>query len=130
MMAKSYVYRGEPLDDPWLGYVQDGAVAYFEGRPPDGRWHETETPVVQAPVTEELATEEQVAELEREEDGTLRQPNKAASADDWKSYALAHGGFQESTGVHPDDATRKAIVDHYTADQSTESAYAAQAPAD
>ena len=58
------------------------------------------------------AEEEQPEHEQSEEE--LKQPNKAASAEDWKAFALAHGGFEQETGVSPHQASRKAIVDHYT----------------
>ena len=125
-MARPYVYRGDPRDYHWLGHVEDGAVGYFDGRPPDERWHPYESEVpVDAVVIDELRAQQQDeatagAGQAAGSDGEPRQPNKAASAEDWKAYAAAHGGFQEATGKHPDDATRKAIVDHYTSSDPAE----------
>lgn len=120
-MAQPYVYKGEPRDYHWLGHVVHGAIAFFEGRPPDERWHPHEADVpADAAVVDPLRTQQQdeaiaAADQTGESGGDVKQPNKAASAEDWKAYAAAHGGFQDTTGTHPDDATRKAIVDHYTA---------------
>jgi hypothetical protein len=119
-MAQPYVYRGDPRDYHWLGHVEDGAVAYFEHRPPDERWQPHEATVADdAALVDPLRTQQQdeaiAATGQAGTDAEVKQPNKAASAEDWKAYALAHGGFQDATGTHPDDATRKAIVDHYTA---------------
>lgn len=98
-MADAYVYRGEPRDYHTVGHVKDGDVAYFD-RPPDSRWR---------PYTGNAAPTVDATEQ------APRQPNKAASAADWQAYAEQHGGFQDATGTIPADATRKAIVDHYTA---------------
>lgn len=119
----AFVFNGTgPAPYPW-GTVNPGEVAVFMHRPPDGNW--SEVPIVPAvdpepePVAEEVAAadEAEVAEAEgADEAEELRQPNKAASADDWKAYAAVEGSFQAATGTHPDEATRKAIVDHYTAE--------------
>jgi hypothetical protein len=129
-MAKPFVYRGEPRDYHFLGRVVDGAIAFFEHRPPDERWqpHEadvaTDADVVDAARAQQhdAATAAADAAQQAGQGDELRQPNKAASAEDWKAYAAAHGGFQDATGVHPDDATRKAIVEHYTNEPANESA--------
>lgn len=94
-------------------------------RPPDGNWSEVVIPpaVAEPEPTEQPADEEPdvaedaVADEAEAAAAELRQPNKAASADDWKAYAAADGSFQAATGTHPDEATRKAIVDHYTAEE-------------
>jgi hypothetical protein len=118
-MGQAFVYQGSPRDYPF-GHVDPGAVAFFEGRPPDEDW----APHVPAPAADEEPVggehgrdEPPSTDVDAGDDqpmGGLRQPNKAASAEDWKAYAAAHGGFQEVTGTHPDDATRRAIVEHYT----------------
>lgn len=43
-------------------------------------------------------------------EGEVKRPNKAASADEWKAYALAQGLPQEVVDV----ATRAALIDHFT----------------
>jgi hypothetical protein len=119
-MGKPYVFHGPPRDYHHLGRVNDGEVAYFEARPPDDNWTPWEAPegaeMAEVDPAKVERHEQAVADEEARfaaEQEALKQPNKAASADDWRAFAAAHGGFQEATGVHPDDATRKAIVDHY-----------------
>lgn len=90
----------EPAPHAW-GMANPGDIAMFAIRPPSTDWTE-------------VLPELEPAEVEPEPEGDLKQPNKAASAEEWKAYAVAHGGFQEDTGRHPDDATRRAIVEHYT----------------
>ncbi len=119
----AYVFNGPaPAPYPW-GMVNPGEVAVFMHRPPDSNWAEVVPPVVEQEPAAETPADEPAAEVAAADEveaaaaGELRQPNKAASADDWKAYAVDHGGFEAVTGVHPDDATRKAIVDHYTAEE-------------
>lgn len=130
MMAKPYVYRGDARDYHWLGHVEDGAIAYFENMPPDTRWTTADSVPADAPVVDEFRVQRQDEEITTAEKAAaeveLRQPNRAAPAEDWKTYAVADGGFQAATGVHPNDATRKAIVDHYT----EQPAHTPQAPTD
>lgn len=120
----AFVFNGTgPALYPW-GTVNPGEVAVFMHRPPDGNWSEVVIPpaVAEPEPAEQPADEEpDVAEVAATDEAEaaaaeLRQPNKAASADDWKAYAAVEGSFQAVTGTHPDEATRKAIVDHYTAD--------------
>lgn len=118
MEAQPYVYRGDPRDYHWLGHVEDGAIAYFDGRPPDERWqpHDAEVPA-DAVVVDELRAQQQdeaTAAADQAGQPELKQPNKAAPAADWVAYADLHGGFEAATGTPPAEATRKAIVDHYT----------------
>lgn len=104
-MATAHVYHGEPRDYPSLGFHADpGDIACFEGRAPDERWSPFEG---DAP--------EDARELPGVPDEAPKQPNKAASAAAWCAFAIADGSFQVATGTHPDAASRKAIVDHYTA---------------
>lgn len=92
---------------PW-GMVHPGDIAYFTGRAPNGDWAEfAATP--EPPTSDAAPVEPSASENEEP-----KQPNKAASSEDWKAYAAADGSFEAATGMHPDDATRKAIVDHYT----------------
>lgn len=104
---------------PW-GTVRPGDIAYFAGRAPNGDWSPVTaeaTPEPDAVTADDAIVDETETAAATADEGSaesLRQPNKAASADDWKAYAIDHGGFEQATGVHPDDATRKAIVDHYT----------------
>lgn len=94
----AYTFVGdEPRRFPW-GTVRPGDIACFHVYPGQD-WREVEP----EPASTQVAAE-------------MKRPGKAASAEDWKAYALAHGGFQEATGTHPDDATRRAIVEHYTGD--------------
>lgn len=106
-MGQAFVYQGSPRDYRF-GHVDPGEVAFFEGRPPDEDW------VPHVPTVAEEAPPEVVDTPD--DDVTLKQPNKAASAADWTAYAEAHGGFQATTGKSPADpaTTRKEIVDHYT----------------
>src|ERR1700753_124303 len=120
-MAKPCGYGGaDARDSPSLGFsAVPGDIVYLTGLPPDERFVPHDAPVPAHAETDERAehADEQAGADWRDpvaaETEDLKQPNKAASAEDWKAYAAAHGGFQEATGVHPDDATRKAIVDHY-----------------
>lgn len=90
-----------------FGVAKPGDVARFTACP-DANWQ---------PVAEPGAPE-------------LRRPNKAASKEDWQSYAAAEGSFTASTGTLPEEATRAAIIDHYTAGDTPEPATepAADAP--
>lgn len=111
-MGEPYVYQGDPRTYAF-GHVTPGAIACFELRPPDGDW---------VPYVPPMVEEEAPAEAAGAGDGDgLKQPNKAASAADWVAYAEAHGGFQAATGVAPADASRKAIVDHYSQPEGGES---------
>lgn len=119
MQSKPWIYSGPPYEDAF-GHVETGGVAYFAGRPPSDDWSPW-TPPILAPVEAPTAVP---AEASGETDaGELRQPNKAASADDWRLYADQHGGFEEATGKSPLDpaTTRKEIVDHYTAAEGEQS---------
>ena len=117
----AFTFNGTgPAPYPW-GTVNPGQVAVFMHRPPDGNWSEVQIPTAEEPSPAvPMESEEDVAEVAASDEAELaataelRQPNKAASADDWKAYAAAEGSFQAATGTHPDEATRKAIVDHYT----------------
>lgn len=122
---RAYTYTGPaPVTYPW-GVVAPGAIAYFPGRPPDVDWTEYVAPAAVVAAEESADAESGAAPAgEAGSDSTAdaalaARPNKAAAAEDWKAFAVADGGFQESTGLHPDDATRKAIVDHYTGTEGT-----------
>lgn len=112
-MATPYRYVGESARDyPTLGiHVEPGDTLYLDGRAPDDRFV-----VVEVPAGEQPGVAADYRGPLPDEDP--KQPNKAASAEEWKAYALAHGGFEDATGTHPDDATRRAIVEHYTAEQT------------
>lgn len=113
----AYEYTGiAPTQYPW-GVVKPGDIAYFGpgSRPPDGDWA-VHVPAAPAP---QRAVAEAAPEPAVLPDGPAR-PNKAASAEDWRAFAVAEGSFQQTTGTHPDEATRRAIVDHYTAGQPEE----------
>ena len=107
----AFVFNGvAPTPYPW-GVVQPGDVGFFEHRAPNGDWSPFEPAAAPVP---DVDDEEPVDTGADPADGEVRQPNKAASAEDWKAYAAADGSFEVTTGIHPDDATRKAIVDHYS----------------
>lgn len=118
-MATPYRYVGaDARDYPTLGFsVTPGDVLYLQGRPPDEASFEAIT--VDAPAgtaIEPLDWRAPIGDEPAVREDYLTRPAKAASADEWRAYALADGGFQEATGTTPDEATRKAIVDHYTAE--------------
>lgn len=122
-MAKPYRYVGQDARDyPSLGFsAAPGDILYLTGLPPDERFvpHEAEIPVVDAEAEQAVHGDEQAGADWRnpvvdEQAEDLKQPNKAAPAADWTAFAAAHGGFEQATGTAPADATRKAIVDHYT----------------
>lgn len=122
----AYEYTGiAPTNYPW-GVVKPGDIAYFGpgSRPPDGDWaiHVPAAPAPEQVVGEAGPELSVLPEGDEVAAGGPARPNKAASAEDWKAFAVADGSFQEATGTHPDEATRRAIVDHYTAGQPDEAA--------
>ena len=108
----AYVFKGaQDTPYPW-GVVHPGDIAYFAHRAPNGDWSEVVTaPEPVAPPEHAADTEADVVEPTPD---VPRRPNKAASKEDWQAYAIAEKSFTDATGIHPDDATRKEIVDHYT----------------
>jgi hypothetical protein len=113
--AVAYEFVGDAdREYPW-GVVHPGEIGYFSGRAPDGDW----SPVTSSPAaeSEDEAPSGGGSDDAAAEDGggeVLKRPGKAAPAADWVAYAKAEGNFPGD----PDTATRKAIVDHYTADDT------------
>jgi hypothetical protein len=120
-MATAYRYTGSDARDyPTLGFhVEPGDLLYLDGRPPDASFVEVE------PGSMETSDEPPVegADWRRDAFSTSdvpRRPNKAAAAADWVEFAKADGSFEEATGTLPEDATRRAIVEHYSSDPEPE----------
>lgn len=113
-MATAYRYTGSDARDyPTLGFrVEPGDLLYLDGRPPDANFEPVE------PGSMEIGDEPEVgADWRASTHPTslpVKQPNKAASQADWVEYAKADGSFEETTGTPPEDATRRAIVEHYS----------------
>lgn len=114
-MATAYQYTGtEAREYPTLGFrVEPGDVLYLDGMAPDATF------VVVEPGSKE--TGDDVPEvgvdwrsLSHPSSTPVKQPNKAASQATWVEYAIADGSFEETTGQAPEEATRKAIVEHYS----------------
>ncbi|TCO57123.1 hypothetical protein [Actinocrispum wychmicini] len=115
--AVAYEFVGDAdRDYPW-GVVHPGEVAYFSGRAPDGDWSPITAAPAPAPESEGPAPADEGSGNPAANEGggeatdELKRPGKAASAADWVAYAKTEGTFPGD----PDTATRKAIVDHYTA---------------
>lgn len=117
-MATAYRYTGSDAREyPTLGFrVEPGDVLYLEGKPPDltvfveAEAGSMETGDAVPDVGADWRASTHPTSLPLPE---VKQPNKAASQADWVEYAKADGSFQEATGTAPEDATRKAIVEHY-----------------
>lgn len=94
----------EPAPYPW-GMVEPGAVGVFPHRAPDASWVEVVEDDAPLPEPEETVPPELVVPENR--------PPKASDAATWTAFAIEDGQFQAATGVHPNSATRKAIVEFY-----------------
>lgn len=137
-MATAYRYTGSDARDyPTLGFhCEPGDLLYLDGKPPDDRFEPVE------PGSMQTGDEPPVEGADWRADAfptsePPRKPNKAAAAADWVEFAKADGSFEEATGTPPEDATRRAIVDHYSfgpneaeAEQDTPAPSAPAEPAD
>lgn len=114
-MATAYRYTGSDARDyPTLGFhVNPGDLLYLDGKPPDGSFE----PVKPGSMETGDEAPAEGADWRRDAYPTSeppRRPNKAAAQADWVEFAKADGSFEDATGTSPEDATRRAIVDHYS----------------
>lgn len=117
-MATAYRYTGtEARDYPTLGFhVDPGDVMYLDGRAPDSMFVPVEPGSMETgedvpQVGADWRADTHPSSLPYPEP---TKPNKAASQADWVEYAKADGSFEDATGTPPEDATRRAIVEHYS----------------
>jgi hypothetical protein len=130
-MATAYRYTGtDAREYPSLGFrVEPGDVLYLDGTPPDSTFVRVDPG--------SMETGEDVPEVGVDwrsntfptSSPALKQPNKAASQAVWVEYANADGSFEEATGQAPEEATRRAIVEHYSADPEPEATEPVTEPA-
>lgn len=115
-MATAYRYTGtDARDYPTLGFrVVPDDVVYLDGKAPDPAFVPIEAGSMQTGDDTPDVGVDWRASAHPSSLPLPKQPNKAASQADWVEYAKADGGFEEATGTSPDDATRRAIVEHYS----------------